>query len=230
MGISRSERHTIYICALIILVGILSVVFSKSYEVHRQEINEIEKQSRNTHFGIGETAILDSKEDKEPLSTGDSYAADFGWNGVLKVKILDSRLFKDWHKAKSFVNNDLDFLAPSEYLDTIPGVIVIEVELSNVDATYSSMLVNDPSCFNCGFLNISPRGEVIGVSDPPFDLIDSNETSRWYTRIAPGETKTIRIAYEVTNQKALSNKKFSLWAGSFNSQKYRFDLDVEPGD
>ena len=193
-------------------------------------LDAAERRELNQTFKSGETAILDSRADEQPLSSGTSYATEFTWKGSMEATVKRSALYRDWKDAQADIGSSREFFAPVEYLDGLEGVLVVDLLVKNLDARSTSAAVEDPYCFNAGNFNVSPRGEIIGLDSYPKDIAELNSTARWYFELKPGQARLIKIAYEVGDGKAFDARDFSLWAGSFESGKYRFKLDVERGD
>lgn len=230
VNLSREEKRTLGAVALLAMVLIVCYGASLLYADYEASVEREEKRQINQTFGMDEWVDLDSEKDLDILSTGTLYAAEFPWEGCIRVAVRSAQLFDGWSAAQRLIGEDREPLLSQEYLDTLAGVLVVSFDVRNVDATSTSIRMDDPYCFSSGVFNVEPFDEIIGFDSPVEELIDQNEVADRYFRLNPGETRAIRIAYGVSEQSELEAGDFSIWVGGFNRQKYVIDLDVKRGD
>lgn len=182
------------------------------------------QKSVNQTFQIGDTLVLDSKQDESATFNGNTYAAKFEWNGTMEVTVESAEL------APPPDNPQYAIPVVEDYIP-----LTCKIRIKNIDGKSKSPIQSDlPYRFFITSVFLPD------ISDLSCELVyfdgtptDAPEKQAYTFDLKPGEEKTYTVCYAIplVAQELLGYQgNLYLYAGIGNTDKYRVDLGIPVND
>lgn len=215
-------RTWIALIALFVVACASSAGFINAMRFDRPAETETFQEANSYRYGLGETAVLDSRLDEDGMRNG--WMASFDWEGAIELTVDSVELFKinDQSIPYEMDESAVDF-ARDQSDD--PLLVVFGMTVRNIDA--ESAVADDPDWFYASTYLLNGAID----SDPAVldaSVVATGESSDprngLQFSVGKGESKTLRMGWFTDGDRSIDELK--ILVGSSGIDKYSFMIPL----
>lgn len=233
---NRKEKRLIIALISVALIGgacHFGVKSYREYQVQKAvEVQEAEQKEVDQTFGIGDTIVLDSKEDEKPLPSGQIYDAGFCWDGRMDLTVDRARLYPDLDSVLVDMNKEeiwtIEFERTArrrmDQFDEHYAYVMLDITVDNKSATTNYLSQTGYPWFNISLLALNCKGHDVEIDCFNGMPLEGDINRDMYCfNLEMGSSATYQVVYGVS-QKTKPKDLFAYIGAGYIPNKYHIDL------